>query len=88
MDYSHITLFFEKFKNIIFQKEQIKEIVIKIISETISYPIENNFIEIKKGQVFIKSSPLLKNEILIHKKEIFDRFKKELPEGFNLTDIK
>lgn len=88
MDYNHITIFFEKFKKIIIQKKEIEDIIIKSISKSISFPIESNFIKINKGNVFIKTSPLLKNEILINKENILKNIKKELPEGFNIIDIK
>jgi hypothetical protein len=88
MDYQHITSFFEKFKKIIFQKNQIKEIVIKNISEIISYQIKDNWIDIKKNEVNLKTSPLLKNEILIHKKEILEKINQELPVDFKIINIK
>jgi hypothetical protein len=88
MDYQHINSFFEKFKKIIFQKNQIKEIVIKNISEIISYQIKDNWIDIKKNEVNLKTSPLLKNEILIHKKEILEKINQELPVDFKIINIK
>ncbi len=88
MDYNHITIFFEKFKKIINDKKEIEEVIIKSISKSISFPIENNFIKINKGRVFIKTSPLLKNEILIHKDKILENIKKELPPNHNIIDIK
>ena len=48
MDYNHITNFLDKFKKILFQKEELNNIVTKIISEEISYPIEKDKIKIKK----------------------------------------
>ncbi|MFA5827728.1 MAG: hypothetical protein WC839_04550 [Candidatus Paceibacterota bacterium] len=87
MDYNHITSFLNKFKKIIFQKEEIKGIVVKTITEEISHQIENNSVKIKNGCIYIQGSPILRNEILIHKKQILEKLKDLLPNN-NFSDIK
>jgi thioredoxin-related protein len=87
MDYNHIIIFLDKFKKLIFQKEELKEIIIKIISEEVHHQIEKQSLKIKGGYIYIESSPILRSEILIHKKQILDKLKEVLPNN-NFLDIK
>lgn len=87
MDYNHIKNFLDKFKKIIYLKEETKEIVVKTISEEISHIIENESVKIKGGVVYIQGSPILRSEILIHKKQILVKLEKLLPNS-HVLDIK
>lgn len=87
MDYNHITSFLDKFKKLIFQKEETKEIVIKTISEEISHQIEKQSVKIKGDCIYVEGSPILRSEILIHKKQILIKLKNILPNN-NFFDIK
>lgn len=87
MDYNHITSFLEKFKKIIFQKEEIKNIVTKIISEEINFQIEKDKVKIKRGIIFVEESPIIRSEIMIRKKQILIKIKKFFPQTIFL-DIK
>ena len=87
MDYNHITNFLDKFKKLVNQKEEIKEIVLGVIKEEISYPIEKQSLKIKKGFILIDSSPILRSEILMHKKQILMKLKNILPDT-KFLDIK
>lgn len=81
MDYNHITSFLEKFKKILFQKEEIKEIVLKTISFEVSHEIKKEDLKIKNGYIFIQGSPMLRGEILMHKEQILIKLKTVLPEN-------
>lgn len=70
MDYNHIKNFLEKFKTILFKKEEVIKIVAEVITKHLSYPIETKFIKINGSVICIQGSPILKNEILIHKQGI------------------
>lgn len=87
MDYNHITNFLEKFKKILYQKEFSKEIVVKTISDEIRHTIIKEKLKIKGAYIYIDSSPILRSEILMHKKEILLKLKEILPES-NFLDIK
>ena len=87
MDYNHIKNFLDKFKKIIYQKEETKEIVVKTISEEIKHIIESDSVKIKGGVVYIQGSPMLRSEILIHKKQILIKLENILP-GNNFFDLK
>jgi hypothetical protein len=87
MDYNHITTFLDKFKKLIFQKEKLKEVIAKTISEEISHQTDGNLIKIKDDNIYIQGSPILRNEVLMHKKQILDKLKNILPNN-NFSDIK
>jgi len=87
MDYNHITKFLEKFKKIIFQKEETREIITKIISLEISHPIEGNNIKTKNGCIYIQGSPIIRSEILMRKNNILLKLKELIP-GSGFIDIK
>lgn len=87
MDYNHITSFLEKFKKVIFQKEETKRIVVKTIIEEISHQLENDSVKIKNGCIYVEGSPILHSEILIRKKQILEKLKNILPDN-NFLDIK
>ena len=72
MDYNSIGGFLEKFRKIIFQKEKLNEIVTKTISEEISHNVDGKNIKTKNGIIYVEGSPILRNEILIHKKHILE----------------
>lgn len=67
MDYNHISSFLNKVKLVLFKNEEHYDVVAQIIKKHISYPIETKSIKIKGTTIYIQGSPLLKNEILIHK---------------------
>jgi hypothetical protein len=87
MDYNQITTFLNKFKELIFQKEELKSIIVKTISEEISHQLIDNTITIKNGCIYIQGSPILRGEILMHKKQILEKLKIILPQN-NFLDIK
>ena len=87
MDYNKIGSFLEKFKKIIYQKEEVKNIVIEKVSTIIRHPIKKEALRIKNSCIYIEGSNILKSEILIHKKEILTSLKITLPKH-NFSDIK
>lgn len=87
MDYNHITNFLEKFKKLIYQKEEVKELARRVISEEISFNINKEDLKIKGGFIYIKASPIQRSEILIHKKQILEKLKSLIPNN-NFIDIK
>ena len=87
MDYNHITNFLDKFKKLIYQKDETKNIVVNTIGEIIAHPIEKELVKIKGVYIYIESSPILRSEILMRKKIILDKLKDLLP-SYNFLDIK
>ncbi len=87
MDYNHITNFLEKFKKLLFQKEEVNNIIKEIITKHVPFEIDPSMIKIKGPTIYIQSSPLLKNEIFIHKQGILEDINNLITEA-RFTDIK
>lgn len=87
MDYNHIKNFLEKFKKIIHQKEEIRDIIVETIQNETHFLIDKNLIKIKNGIILINTSPIFRSEILIHKKQILLKLKDKFSNN-NFLDIK
>jgi parvulin-like peptidyl-prolyl isomerase len=87
MDYNHIKEYLNKFKEILFFKEENYRIISGIIERNTSIKIDNKFIQIKPPFIYIKASPLFRNEILIKKEKILKEILEVSPNS-NFTDIK
>jgi hypothetical protein len=87
MDYNHIKNYLEKFKQIIFSKEEVYKIISRVIEENISFKVETKNIQIKAPFVYIKASPLIRNEIMIKKNKILSEISILSPQS-NIRDIK
>ena len=72
MDYNHISSFLSKVKQILFKNEEHYDVVAQIIKKHISSPIDSKSIKIKGTVIYIKGSPILRSEILIHKNGILN----------------
>jgi hypothetical protein len=70
MDYNHIKDYLAKFRDIIFSKEEGLKIISEIIQKDTQIKIEPNCIQIKGQVIYIKASPLVRNEIMIKKEKI------------------
>lgn len=67
--------FLEKFKNIIGHSKFQKDAVLSIIKESVGIQLEEKDVEIKNFTVYIKASPLVKNEIFMRKQFILAKLK-------------
>ncbi len=91
MEYNQINGFFDKFKKIIYQKQETKKIITEVFSKNISFDLgtlEDSFFEYKHGIVYLKCSPVVKNEIMIKKEKIIKELKNQLSDSLNIVDIK
>ncbi|MEK7585671.1 MAG: hypothetical protein AAB477_00315 [Patescibacteria group bacterium] len=79
MDYNHIDSFLERFKKILFKEEATLEVITGVITKHIESPIKPQSIKIKGPIVYINESPILRNEVLIHKEGILNDLKEFLP---------
>jgi len=87
MDYNHIKNYLDKFKNLISTKDEIYQIVEGVIENNISFKVERKFIQIKAPIIYIKSSPMVRNEIMMKKEKILEDIRKLSPTS-NIKDIK
>ncbi len=70
MDYNHIKDYLNKFKELLFSKEEVYRIISLVVEKNINIKIEQKFIKIRGNIIYIKTSPIVCNEILIHKEKI------------------
>ncbi len=70
MDYNHIKNYLDKIRNVLLSKEEAYDLISSSIYNNISVKIEKKFIQIKGNIIYIKASPLVRNEILINKDKI------------------
>ena len=70
MDYDHIKNYLNKFKEILFSKEENIRIISSVIKKNTQIDIEPRFIKTTGNIIQIKASPLVKGEILIKKDKI------------------
>ncbi len=86
MDYSHIQSFFGSIKKIVQKDDLIKDSIIFAFKKYSTVEVVKQDISFKGSILIIKSSPLIKNEILFKKNLILDAIK-ELS-GKQFTDIR
>ena len=77
MDFTKISLYLERFKNIKPPENELKKIIIKNIKKETNISIKEIDIEINKKFIYIKTTPIIKNEIFYKKQNIIDICEKE-----------
>ena len=87
MDYNHITTFLEKFKKILSQGEMANAVIAETISKHISYPIALANIKTKGTVIYVKCSPLVRSELLMHKQAILSELQNKLTDR-NFSDLR
>ncbi len=87
MEYNHIKNYLDKVKGILFSKEETNNIIVNIIEKNISFKLDTKSITIRGSYIYIKTTPIIKNEILIHKRQILEDLSFMLSKN-NFKDIK
>ena len=87
MDYNHISNFLGKVKQLLFKNEEYYEIISQVINRHIFLVVDPKLIKIRGSIIYIQSSPLVKNEIMIHKRGILSDISEVLTER-KFTDIR
>lgn len=87
MDYSHIASFFDKVKKTLFKNEEYYEVISQVIRKHISSSIDPKSIKIKGSVIYIQGSPMIRNEIMIHKTGILADVSALLPDR-QFSDIR
>lgn len=87
MEYKHISVFFDKFKKALFKNEEYYEVITQVVGRHISSPINPKLVKIKGTTIYIQGTPMLRNEILIHKNGILSDLNSLLSDK-NFTDIR
>jgi len=86
MDYNHISSFLGGIKKNLFKNREYYEIISQIVGRHIGVSIHVKQVKIKGNIINIQSSPIIKNEILIHKDGILKDLKDLLPDR-NFIDL-
>lgn len=66
----HIAIFLERFKLLDTGEREFKKIIAHVLQETLSLQIPLEDIVCRGGEVSVRASSSLKNELFIHKEEI------------------
>ncbi len=80
MNENHISNFLERFKKILFKKDEELQIISQILSKHLAITIDPKNIKIKGIEIQLKASPALRNEVLIHKTGILSDINNLMPE--------
>mgnify|MGYP003430101275 FL=1 len=75
MDYSRITDLLGKFSEIINKSDIKKDVVISVLAQFTKKVFKKEDFKIDKDILVLNVSPLVKNEIFIHKEKILNEFK-------------
>lgn len=87
MDFNHIKDYLNKFKELLSSKQEIYGIISLVVEKNINIKIEQKLIQIKPPFIYIKASPLIRNEILMRKEKILKEILETSPKS-NFKDIK
>ena len=79
-DYNKIDLFLNKFKKFVYKNDETKKTIQAVVLNEINFDLDINSLKLKNGFIYIKASPLVRGELMIHKKQILDSIKKIQPE--------
>jgi len=85
-DFRHIREFLEKISLLIKEKEDFSVQASSVISDKIKFKIEPQNLKIKNGFIFIKTAPIIKNEIFLKKNLILEELNKN--PSIKIFDIK
>lgn len=77
----------EKVRERIFSKNPDFSIISKVLSDELSTPLSEKNISIKNRVLFVKTSNIIKGEILLRKKVILEKLQEVTPKGV-ITDIR
>jgi len=70
MDYNHIKNFLDKFKNILFEKEEKLKIISSLVKKHTQVDLNERDIKINGTTIQLKTTPIARNEILMKKELI------------------
>lgn len=87
MDYSQVSLFLEKFKKLLSQKEVSQTLISETLFKYLKIPINEKMFRVKGSVIYIQGSPVLRSEILIHKESILSDLNKTIG-NIRFTDIR
>ena len=87
MDYNHINSFLDKFKKFLFKGEEVNKVIAEVLTKHLKTPIDIGMVQVKSTTIYVKGSPILHNEVLVHKQEILTDLASLLSER-RFTDVR
>jgi len=78
MALNSLSSFLDRFKKFTSPNKVIYETIIKVLYNTLRVKLNKSSIKIENKVLYIKSNPVVKNEIFLHKKQILQTLKKKL----------
>lgn len=83
----NISDYLERFKTIQIEKTQFKDFVVELIKKELNFDLDRDNVDLKKGIVYLKISPIQKNELFIKKQFLLGEFNKNFP-NLPIRDIR
>jgi hypothetical protein len=75
MELFNIQKFLEVYKDKLFSEDENRQLLVSIIKKHAGVSVPFNAITIKKNVMTIAASPIVRNELYLHKREILEAFK-------------
>jgi len=83
----NISSFLDKFKTIIKDDKELKNIILLVIKKNTNLQIKDSSFSVKNGIILIKEKPPIKNEIFMKKEKILNELKQLLKKN-TISDIR
>ncbi len=78
-----ISSFLSKFTSILSSKKETENLILEIIKEETGIVLQNSNISISGNKIFIKTAPIIKNEIFLNKDKILNKLIKKSEKNFS-----
>lgn len=88
MDYQPISNLFFNLKNLVDFKQKRLDLVVGVVTQIIKKELNKDVFLIKNKVIYIKTNPLIKNQILIKKDLILEQINNKLNIKDKVIDIK
>lgn len=88
MDYQPISNLFFNLKNLVDFKQKRLDLVVGVVTQIIKKELNKDVFLIKNKVIYIKTNPLIKNQILIKKDLILEQINNKLNIKDKVVDIK
>ena len=86
MSWNKISSYLDRFRAINTPQKTIKEIVVGVIAKSSGVVLETSDVDVKNQRVFLKITPILKNEIFLNRDRILETLR-NIPETKEITTL-
>ncbi len=85
MDINGLSSYLKKFQVLLGDKKEEKKIIQEVIENTCYFSVSFDCISIRKGIIYIDTSPLQKTELIMNKKSLLKQYKDR---GVDIIDLR